>query len=199
MSVQAVGLDTSTVGPVEKTPKYKQKLAEFIELLKANKINLVILIEDGVAYELELNRKGKKLIVNFKHISEDRIHQLTKDKVDVYHRTGKVWVGTFSTVGTVACLFAPSFNIFSLSAQMAQMAQSGISTATNVSNELLTNRDNSDHTGIDYVTTSNKDLVQGHQSRLSQLGQNFGQSEQINEKVRTMLETLFSRLYSSGS
>ena len=92
------------------SPEYTKTFNDFLNEMKGKSIT--VLMQEGYACEIRLKRDGKKLMIEFKHIAEDRIHKFTEDKVKAYDTSHGIVAATFSIVGSLLCAAAPAISSF---------------------------------------------------------------------------------------
>jgi hypothetical protein len=179
------------------TPKYTMTLEELKETMKNKSLNL--LIEEGFAYEIFLKRSGKKLIAEFRQVSEDRLCQCKDNKIAVYQKTHGIWIA--ATIGAIsvgsACLplFPATFS--EQTVKMLQASWTGLTPGFNQAEEFLKRRDNTQEFSIDYSKEMATTDKQGRSEEIRQSDQHREAAERnlekIDETFLRLMQTILSQ------
>lgn len=180
-------------------PRFSKNLQELLKEIKAKNLPIYVMIEEAIAYEITLNRRNNKLVVEYKQLSEDRIEHFKNEKIQVLNRTHGVWIGAVQVAGALACVVVPQMGLIgNLTQQTAQMAWQGINGALEGTERHLGSRDSGEQQDYDHryqefreVKQENGQLQQGTKNQVREL-------DGMIEKITNFIQTLFSRLYSSA-
>lgn len=184
--------------PKKATPSYLKKIDELIAEMKGKSLNVII--ENGLAYEISLQRDGRKLIVEFKYISEDKMRYYTDKKIEVYGRMHGLWTAAFQGVGSLI-VGAVGLDIFILAANKqtidaVQIAWQGIGKGIDAVSKSYDNKDGSDQTSHGFHFEINRDTKSEYAQRIQQSMQASQDIEHRLEAVARIIHDLIQRLYS---
>lgn len=177
------------------SPKYLKGLDELLEEMKGK--SLVMIIEEGMAYEVRLNRDNNKLNVHFKQISEDRLQTFTNQQIAIYQRTHHVWTTALEVTvsASVAALgFKTPAEVFRNIAAVGQAFEKGMGGF----DRSLSNRDKSDDTGVEYSKNIYREAGSESRQLISQGNQTQKELDNISDRARQVISDLIRTIFSSS-
>ena len=89
------------------SPQYIKTLEQTLKDLKEAGIDIILLIERGFAYSIDLSYVDGKFAVTYKRLSEDDLRRLVSEKLAVHKKTHALSIAAFSLVGSLFISIAP--------------------------------------------------------------------------------------------
>lgn len=193
--IQAIGTSLEVQGtPGKVSEKYLTKLDALLQEMKGK--SLVMIIENGLAYEVRLNRENGKLALQLKQISEDRVQSFTNEKVGIYNRTHNVWTSSLSVTGHIVVAAVGIFG-----SQGAGIAAKNIIDILDKGNDGLSRglqtRDEGDRTKVDYQREIYQTSGSEHRQGVSQTSQMHREMDGMFDRAQNVASELFRTLYST--
>lgn len=177
------------------SPEYQRKVEQFQKLAK--ELGLAYAIENGFLVSINVRRKGKKLYLEARRISENEIDAFIKQTQDVHNRKHVVITATLSCIGSAVVALAPQFNlgITQKGAEALNTFWAGTKGGIDAMEKKLSDNDSGELTGLQHLTESKRSHKSDIQQSTQEAEKAIQEMEEKNQRVAQKANEMMMRIY----